>query len=157
MNHQTHHSSVGFTLVEVMIVVAIIGVLAAIAYPSYQSYVIRTKRADMMSELQNIATQIQSQKLAVGSYKNIPLSNVVSGTWNSSTGKTQFPTGNNPLYDVTITPMNTAKTNLNGSNWTLTATPITGKQMASDGNLTLNYQGIKCRGTSCGMGEEWKD
>jgi len=35
----------GFTLIELMIVVAVIAVLAAIAYPSYQEYVIRSRRA----------------------------------------------------------------------------------------------------------------
>ena len=46
-----HPSQLGFTLIELMIVVAILGILAAIAYPSYQGYVERTNRADMMSEM----------------------------------------------------------------------------------------------------------
>jgi len=44
----------GFTLIELMVVVAIIGVLAMIAYPSYQESVTKTRRADGMSLLTNI-------------------------------------------------------------------------------------------------------
>lgn len=131
----------GFTLIEIMIVVAIIGVLAAIAYPSYQQYVIKTKRTDMMSEMQNIASQIESRKLAQGSYSNI-----------SANVKTDFakayPTQGQALYDITITdPL--------VSRWTITAVPKSNAQMRSDGTLTLNHQGVKCRANVCGNADEW--
>jgi len=41
----------GFTLIELMIVVAIVAILAAIAYPSYQNYVLKTHRADALTAL----------------------------------------------------------------------------------------------------------
>lgn len=132
----------GFTLIEMMIVVAIIGVLAAIAYPSYERYIVKTKRTDMMSEMQNIASEIESRKLAQGSYSAIS-----AGVIANFAGD-HFINGS-ALYTVAFTPIPlTAK-------WVITATPITGSQVVNDGILSLNYQGIKCRGSNCSTGDDW--
>lgn len=156
VSNRTEHlrlSSQGFTLIEMMVIVAIIGILAAIAYPSYQSYVIKTKRTDMMSEMQNIASEIESRKLALGSYSAISIA-----------VKTDFaiayPRQGTQLYNVTIDPsVLTPPDNTLTDKWIITATPKANSQVINDGTLTLNYQGIKCRGTGinkkCGSGNEW--
>lgn len=146
-------SQLGFTLIELMIVVAILGILAAIAYPSYQGYVERTNRADMMAEMQQIASRIESNKINYKRYDRIPLSSVLSGTV-ATNGSANFPITGNALYTVTVTPNNT--TTLTSKDWEIRAVPITGTRMATDGNLTLNNAGQRCRKTSCGMDKEWQ-
>ena len=141
----TTKSQQGFTLIELMIIVAIIGILAAIAYPSYQQYVIKTKRTDMMTEMHNIASEIQSRKLAQGGYAGMVVTDLTAN----------YPRQGKALYTITITPRPLT------SQWTITAAPITGTQMVSDGNLTLNNQGVKCRIVNstrhCGTGDDWNN
>lgn len=137
----------GFTLVEMLIVVAIIAILVAIAIPSYQDYVVRTKRADMMVELQNIGRQLESRKLAVGrgGYRTLAADN--NRAIQDLLGN--YPRSGNVSYQITIR-------NLDSGNWELTAIPNVASTQSKDGSLTLSVNGRKCRGTRCGVGDEWR-
>ena len=117
----------GFTLVEVMIVVAIVGILFAIAYPSYQDYIVRSKRADAMGALMNAAQAMERYKVNNYDY------NV--GTTLSTVFATQVPVdGGTAYYNLSITSTTTT--------YTITATP-TGSMAGLDGALTLTNTGAK--------------
>lgn len=145
----------GFTLIELMIVIAILGILAAIAYPSYQGYMERANRADMMTEMQQIASRIEANKIIYKRYDRIPLSEIFSNTVNGS--GTTFPNTGTAIYNVSIAPV--SGTTLDGENWTITAVPIANRQMTNDDTLSLDAAGRKCRGSGvdqqCGMADEW--
>lgn len=68
----------GFTLIEILVVIAIIGILAAIAYPSYGSYIQKSRRADgQLALLQEIQT-LERCKSTRYTYANCALSNAES-------------------------------------------------------------------------------
>ena len=114
----------GFTLIELMIVVAIIGLLGAIGYPSYQNYIQKGNRADGIDSLLTLAGRMEQYYLNNDTYAGATV-----GSATSSDG----------LYTLAITAAD-------GFAYTLTATPVGGDSEC--GNLTLNSLGVK--GTSAG-------
>ncbi|MEH1711241.1 type IV pilin protein [Acinetobacter pittii] len=124
----------GFTLIELMIVVAIIAILAAIAYPSYTQYKIRANRADVQSEMMQTAQRLQSYYMINHNYTSATLDNGLASK--------DYPTSN-AAYGLVL--------NVNDQTWTLTATPKTNTIQSGNGVVILNSQGQKCwtKGTTC--------
>ena len=56
----------GFTLIELLIAVAIVGILSAIAYPSYQQHVMKTKRAEAQAQLMELVLFLERERSAKG-------------------------------------------------------------------------------------------
>ena len=118
---------VGFTLIELMIVIAIVAILLLVALPAYRDQVIRGHRAAAQSEMLDIANRQQQFLLANRAY-------VDKATLQAS--GYALPTDVVAMYDYTITLGAGAV-----PEYTITFTPIGGQ--ASDGPLTLNSQGVK--------------
>jgi type IV pilus assembly protein PilE len=106
----------------------IIGILSAIAYPSYTQYIIRGHRAAAQSQMMDIANRQQQLFLANRSYSAI----------NATACTASLPSEVSARYGCAVTlGAGTVPT------YTITFTPVSGGPQASDGNLTLNSEGVK--------------
>ena len=131
----------GFTLIELMIVVAVIGVLAAIALPSYRNQVIRANRSAAQQFLSAVATREEQLLLDSRNYQSVAVSDTTTDHFKDSpaSGGINFvvPTETKGNYTFAVVADNATTP----PTFTITATAV-GNQ-AVDGNLTLNQAGTK--------------
>lgn len=128
----------GFTLVELMITIAIIGILASIAYPSYQNSVMKSHRSDAQTGLSQLAQALER-------FYGVRYTYI--GTGDSGGGTSGAPI--NDVFSHTSTPFEGSKTYYNltltasATNYTVTATPAGNQANDSCGTLTLTKSGAK--------------
>ncbi|MDZ7752599.1 MAG: type IV pilin protein [Gammaproteobacteria bacterium] len=127
----------GITLIELMIVVAIIGILAAIAYPSYQEYIIRANRADAQGALTGLGAAMERHYTQNGSYTAAAAGGADTGA--PAIYATQSPVdGGNAVYNLEIAAAN-------ATSHIIRAVPVAGSINAGEPILGLTSLGQQFR------------
>jgi type IV pilus assembly protein PilE len=131
-------NSRGFTLIELMIVLVILGILSSLAFGFFRDNVIAANRTEGRSALQTAAGTLEKCRSLYGSYNHANCNYV------------DFTTETN-LYKVT------GDGNISASSFTFTATPVAGEPQANDADcttLTLTNTGVK-GGSGADASECW--
>ncbi|MDP1527387.1 MAG: type IV pilin protein [Rhodocyclaceae bacterium] len=131
----------GFTLIEVMIVVAIIGILAAVALPSYKNYIMRGHRSAAQSFMMAVAQKQEQYLLDARQYAE------VTSDAEFSTVGLSVPKEVSPYYTITVSYVAS-----DPRTYSIQAAPKGSQATESCGTLTLTNTGSK---TATGSGSCW--
>lgn len=140
-------SAKGFSLIELMIVVAIVSIIASVAYPSYQESIAKSRRADAQANLLELAQFMERFYTTNNTYQNIT-------TTPPSAPVLPFDEspkdGTNKHYDLALSA-------ITATSFTLTATPKNSMNGDKCGNLTLTHTGVKGKSGSADLDECWRN
>lgn len=160
--------SAGFTLIELMVVVVIVAVFAAIAIPSYEVYIARANKSKAQSEMLKIAERLENYK-----GKQLSYAGYIPEHQTSIKGEINIPydSANNYDYQIKIVDINDSTKALEdstiGQGWKMIAIPNQTKSNALRNSeyLLLDSRGVKCMtkdslivtSANCGVNsKEWK-
>lgn len=134
-----HDGGQGFTLIELMITVAVIAILAAVALPGYQFAMRNTRRAEAQGCLMELQNFMERFFTLNSSYK---CTQTQTPTCTAADTDPVLPFDESPkdgskAYDLTLQVAN------DGNSYTLTATPKSGTGQASDGRIELDSTGAR--------------
>ena len=182
MNMKALKQQVGFTLIELMIVIMIVAILAAIAVPSYRQFVVRNAESQVQARMQELDIELNRWRASALTYKGFTPKKVasngdVSYAYDETDNKTIYvPKGSDSTnfhYKITLVDASTGNTlapastgySTAGSSWRMFAEPNSNYSTAH--KIILNSAGLRCKtknndssitvaSTNCGTySEEW--